>query len=48
MTYDEGLAQTMRDALTKVEGVTEKRMFGGLCFMLNIMRSPIGPIYRTM
>jgi hypothetical protein len=35
MTYDEGLAQLLRDALARLDGVTEKRMFGGLCFMLN-------------
>ena len=35
MAYDEGLAQLMRDALARLDGVTEKRMFGGLCFMLN-------------
>ena len=35
MAYDEGLAQIMRDALSRMEGVTEKKMFGGLCFLLN-------------
>lgn len=35
MAYDEGLAQIMRDALADRGGVTEKRMFGGLCFLLN-------------
>ncbi len=34
MAYDEGLAQVLRDALAGKEGVSEKRMFGGLCFML--------------
>lgn len=35
MAYDEGLAQVLRDALAEHEGITEKNMFGGLCFMLN-------------
>ena len=35
MAYDEGLAQVFRDALARLDGVTEKRMFGGLCFMLH-------------
>ena len=34
MAYDEGLAQIFRDALVRLDDVTEKRMFGGLCFML--------------
>lgn len=35
MPYDEGLAQVFRDALVRQDGITEKKMFGGLCFMLN-------------
>jgi len=35
MAYDEGLAQIMRDTLSRTCGVTEKTMFGGLCFLLN-------------
>ena len=35
MAYDEGLAQLMRDALVDVEGISEKKMFGGIAFMLN-------------
>ncbi len=31
MAYDEGLAQRMRDALPA--HVSEKKMFGGLCFL---------------
>jgi TfoX/Sxy family transcriptional regulator of competence genes len=34
MAYDPGLAQTLRDALADLP-VTEKRMFGGLAFLLN-------------
>ncbi|MCP5073806.1 MAG: TfoX/Sxy family protein [Rhodobacteraceae bacterium] len=35
MAYDDGLAQLLRDELADVAGVSEKRMFGGLCFLLN-------------
>ena len=35
MAYSEELAQIFRDALLDVAGITEKKMFGGLCFMLN-------------
>lgn len=35
MAYDEGLASLMRDDLNDLHGIEEKKMFGGLCFMLN-------------
>jgi len=36
MAYDEGLAETLRAALDDLPGaVSERRMFGGLCFLLN-------------
>lgn len=35
MPYDEGLAQRLREALEDRSGVTEKKMFGGLAFLLN-------------
>jgi TfoX/Sxy family transcriptional regulator of competence genes len=35
MAYDEDLADRIRAALEDVEGVTEKRMFGGLAFMVS-------------
>ena len=35
MAYDEGMAELMRTALADHPGVTEKRMFGGLCFLLD-------------
>lgn len=35
MAYDHGLAQRVRDALGERSGVTERKMFGGLAFMLN-------------
>ncbi|MEE9387471.1 MAG: TfoX/Sxy family protein [Paracoccaceae bacterium] len=35
MAHDEGLAQMLRDDLVDVIGITERNMFGGLCFMLN-------------
>ena len=35
MAYDEGLAQRVRELLAEHAGVSEKRMFGGLAFLLN-------------
>ena len=35
MAYDEGLAQRIRENLDDRPGVSERKMFGGLCFMLN-------------
>ena len=35
MAYDDGIAEVLRADLADVAGVEEKRMFGGLCFMLN-------------
>ena len=34
MAYDEGLAERIRGVLDEREGVVEKRMFGGIAFML--------------
>lgn len=33
MAYDEGLAELLRTDLAEFDGIEEKRMFGGLCFM---------------
>lgn len=35
MAYDETLAQQLREALHRTRGVTEKRMMGGLCLLVN-------------
>lgn len=35
MTYDEGLAQRIREQLGERPALTEKRMFGGLAFLLH-------------
>ena len=35
MAYDEGLAEMMRDERADQSGITERKMFGGLCFMMN-------------
>lgn len=35
MPYDENLATRIRKNLAKVRGVSEKKMFGGLCFLVN-------------
>ena len=33
MPYDEGLAQIFNEDLSDNENITQKKMFGGLCFM---------------
>lgn len=35
MAYDPGHAELMGEALSDTLGISEKKMFGGLCFMLN-------------
>ena len=35
MAYDEGLGERVRDVLVGLNGISERKMFGGLCFMLN-------------
>lgn len=35
MAYDEGLAQRVREALEGTPGITERKMFGGLAFLLD-------------
>lgn len=35
MAYDPHLADLMRQALQARPGITEKKMFGGICWMLN-------------
>ncbi|MBI5900024.1 MAG: TfoX/Sxy family protein [Rhodocyclales bacterium] len=35
MAYDEGLAERIRDALRGRRGTSERRMFGGIAFMLD-------------
>lgn len=35
MAYDEGLAHRIREQLAAEPGLTEKRMFGGLAFLIN-------------
>jgi len=34
MAFDEALAERVRDALEKQHGISERKMFGGVCFML--------------
>jgi TfoX/Sxy family transcriptional regulator of competence genes len=34
MAYDEGLAQRVREILEDQRGISEKKMFGGLAFLL--------------
>jgi hypothetical protein len=35
MAYDEDLADRIRGAVGRTDGITEKRMFGGLAFLLH-------------
>ncbi len=35
MAYDKGLSQRIREILDDQSGVVEKKMFGGLAFMIN-------------
>lgn len=35
MAYDEELANRIRELVAKEEGLAEKRMFGGLAFLIN-------------
>lgn len=35
MPYDEGVAQRLREQMTSVPGLSEKKMFGGIAFMVN-------------
>jgi hypothetical protein len=35
MAFDEDLAARVRDALARQNGIEEKKMFGGLCFLLH-------------
>ncbi|MGB0871509.1 MAG: TfoX/Sxy family protein [Solirubrobacterales bacterium] len=44
MAYEEALADRVRDILIDVDGVTERKMFGGLAFMVNgnMLCGPIG------
>ena len=35
MAYDEGVAQRLREVLGEEDGVVEKKMFGGIAFMLH-------------
>lgn len=35
MAYDEALAQRVREALRRKPGISEKKMFGGIAFLLH-------------
>ncbi|MBS0204715.1 MAG: TfoX/Sxy family protein [Planctomycetes bacterium] len=35
MAYDESLAQRIRDGFARMSGITEKKLFGGIGFLLN-------------
>lgn len=44
MAYDEGLAQRIRELLEERAGLSERKMFGGLCFLLDghMIAGPMG------
>jgi TfoX/Sxy family transcriptional regulator of competence genes len=35
MAFDESLAWRIRDALGRMKNIEERKMFGGICFLLN-------------
>lgn len=35
MAHDPHLAELLREALSGMTGITERNMFGGVCFLLN-------------
>ena len=35
MAYNEKLSDRIRDAIHQIQGIEEKYMFGGVCYMLN-------------
>ena len=35
MPFDDKLANRVRKILVKIEGLSEKKMFGGICFLVN-------------
>ena len=35
MAFDESLAARIRDVLERTKGIVEKKMFGGVCFLLH-------------
>jgi hypothetical protein len=45
MAYDEGVAQRLREALVEQPGVSEKKMFGGIAFLLRGNRPMRGIVY---
>ncbi len=34
MAYDEGVAERLREAYSEIDGVVERKMFGGIAFMV--------------
>lgn len=43
MAYDEGLAERIRKRVADVPGISERKMFGGLCFTVN-GNMALGPV----
>lgn len=47
MPYDEQLADRIRDYVAALDGITEKKMFGGVCFLLH-GNMAFGPVRDTL
>ena len=43
MAFDEAVAGRVRDVLGEQQGITEKKMFGGIAFLLDGMRGYATP-----
>ncbi|TCV89616.1 TfoX/Sxy family protein [Sulfurirhabdus autotrophica] len=58
MSYDEGLAQRLRELLPSQQNITERKMFGGLAFMSrgymfvgivgDVLMARVGPEYYEL
>lgn len=47
MAYDEGLAERLGELLAGRNGVTQKKMFGGMCYLLH-GKMFVGIVKRTL
>ncbi len=49
MAYDEDLANRLRELLAGEDGITERKMFGGLAFLLAELQSnpAVAPLLRS-
>ena len=49
MAYDEGLAERVREVLADTRALSERKMFGGLCFMVsgNMCCGIVGDVFMA-